>query len=287
MKRTLSLLLALLMLLTAIACASSTIPEENQTDLSVTAETSNEEIKGVAAIKSTEPKAETSAPTEESDAASETSDETSAPSPASFDKTSSDSASSGSAPAVSTGKTDSTSSDNTDKKIDSTEKPDTSKTTDTRNNSGFTDTPSQKPSETEPPKETTPKTEPPAETTPPKETEPPVTSEPTQPTTPKTAYDYEFDINQIRKDMIALAKGYGLTLDESLTPSNASWANPVFATKSTQGDLLKRQLTESIQYYADKEYRASLGLSDLGLTYFNIYCEPLGGGEYRIFFLNY
>ena len=90
MKRTLSLLLALLMLLTASACASSTIPEENQTDLSVTAETSNEEIKGVAAIKSTEPKAETSAPTEESDAASETSDETSAPSPASFDNTSSD-----------------------------------------------------------------------------------------------------------------------------------------------------------------------------------------------------
>lgn len=287
MKRTLSLLLAVLVLLTASACASSTIPEENQADVSVLAETSNEETKGVAVSESTEPKAETSAPTEESDAVTETSDEASAPSPASSDKASSDNASSESASAVTTGKTDSPSPNNTDKKTDSTEKPDTSKTPDTGNNSGSSDTPSQKPTETEPPKETTPKTEPPAETTQPKEPDPPVASEPTQPTTPKTAYDYEFDINQIRKDMIALAKGYGLTLDESLTPINASWANPVFATKSTQGDLLKRQLTESIQYYADKEYRASLGLSDLGLTYFNIYCEPLGGGEYRIFFLNY
>lgn len=283
MKRTLSLLVAVLTILTASACASSTIPEVNQTDLSVLAETSNEETKGVAASEAVEPQAETSELTEESDAASETSDETTAASPASSDQASSDGASSGSASTVSPSKMESTSPD----KTDTPKTPETNKTPDTGNDSGSSDTPSQKPSETEPPKETTPKTEPPAETTPPKEPDPPVTSEPTQPSTPKTAYDYEFDINQIRKDMIALAKGYGLTLDESLTPSNASWANPVFATKSTQGDLLKRQLIESVQYYADKEYRASMGLSDLGLTHFNIYCESLGGGEYRIFFLNY
>lgn len=135
--------------------------------------------------------------------------------------------------------------------------------------------------------ETTPKAEQPSETSKPQEPEPSASSGSEKPSTPKTAYDYEFDIHQIRNDLIALAKGYGLTLDESLNPNNASWANPVFATKNTQGDLLKRLLNESIQYYADKGFRASMGLPDLGLTIFNIYCESLGNGVYKIYFLNY
>lgn len=132
-----------------------------------------------------------------------------------------------------------------------------------------------------------PKTEQPTETTKSQEPEPSAPSESEKPSTPKTAYDYEFDINQIRNDLITLAKGYGLALDKSLDPKNASWANPVFATENTQGDLLKRLLNESVQYHADKDFRASMGLSDLGLTIFNVYCESLGNGEYRIYFLNY
>lgn len=138
-----------------------------------------------------------------------------------------------------------------------------------------------------PSEQTTPKTEQPAETTKSQELEPSAPSESEKPSTPKTAYDYEFDINQIRNNLIALAKGYGLTLDESLNKNNACWANPVAATENTQGDLLKRLLNESVQYYADKDFRASMGLSNLGLTVFNIYCESLGNGEYRIYFLNY
>ncbi len=78
---------------------------------------------------------------------------------------------------------------------------------------------------------------------------------------------------------------YGLTLDTSLNKGNSSWANPVTASQNTQNDLLKRQLQESIMYYADDEYRESMGLSPLNLTIFNIYCEPAGNGAYTIYFL--
>ena len=117
----------------------------------------------------------------------------------------------------------------------------------------------------------------------PEETEEP--SQPEQPQQPKSDYEYPFNIDQIRMDCIAIAQGYGLTLDTSLNKGNSSWANPVTPTQNTQNDLLKRQLQESIMYYADDEYRESMGLSPLNLTIFNIYCEPAGNGAYTIYFL--
>ena len=117
----------------------------------------------------------------------------------------------------------------------------------------------------------------------PEETEEP--SQPEQPQQPKSDYEYPFNIDQIRMDCIAIAQGYGLTLDTSLNKGNSSWANPVTASQNTQNDLLKRQLQESIMYYADEEYRESMGLSPLNLTIFNIYCEPAGNGAYTIYFL--
>ena len=86
-------------------------------------------------------------------------------------------------------------------------------------------------------------------------------------------------------DCFGIGQGYGLTLDTSLNKGNSSWANPVTASQNTQNDLLKRQLQESIMYYADDEYRESMGLSPLNLTIFNIYCEPAGNGAYTIYFL--
>lgn len=117
----------------------------------------------------------------------------------------------------------------------------------------------------------------------PEETEEP--SQPEQPQQPKSDYEYPFNIDQIRMDCIAIAQGYGLTLDTSLNKGNSSWANPVTASQNTQNDLLKRQLQESIMYYADDEYRENMGLSPLNLTIFNIYCEPAGNGAYTIYFL--
>ena len=54
----------------------------------------------------------------------------------------------------------------------------------------------------------------PAPMEPPAITEPPASAETEQPveTQPKTAYDYEFDINAIRADCIAIGQGMGYTL---------------------------------------------------------------------------
>ena len=141
-----------------------------------------------------------------------------------------------------------------------------------------TPTETTKPSETEKPKDTTPPTEetkPPVEETKPEETKPQETTDP---------YSYPFNIEQIRKDCIALGKSYGFTLDESLTPNNSSWAGAETASSNTQGTRLKRLLTEMVEYYSPA-YREDMGLPAVNITAFNIYCESTGNGTYRIYFL--
>lgn len=130
---------------------------------------------------------------------------------------------------------------------------------------------------------------PPVETPKPTPTEPPAPSTPEskpEPTEqPKSDYDYPFNIDTIRSYCIGIAQGYGLTLDTSLNKGNSSYGDPVAATSNTQGDFLKRQLREAIMYYADAEYRDAMGLTPLDLTVFNIYCESTGNGGYVIYFL--
>lgn len=58
----------------------------------------------------------------------------------------------------------------------------------------------------------------------------------------KTAYDFEFDMEAIKADCISIGQSMGLRLDTSLTPSNASWWNPVTASRSNQGEALKQSL---------------------------------------------
>lgn len=140
-----------------------------------------------------------------------------------------------------------------------------------------------KPSETEKPKDTTP----PTEETKPEGTNPPVeetTPEETKPQEPTDPYAYPFNIEQIRKDCIALGRSYGFTLDESLTPNNSSWAGAETASSNTQGTRLKRLLTEMVEYYSPA-YREDVGLPAVNITAFNIYCESTGNGTYRIYFL--
>lgn len=117
--------------------------------------------------------------------------------------------------------------------------------------------------------------------------EPPTKTEtPTEPVKPKTAYDYAFDIEAIRSDLIAVGQSMGLTHITSddgteITPSNSSWATPVTASKSFQGENLKRKLTDYVQSMPSI-------LSAYGgatIEYFTIYIEPLDGGSYRIYFL--
>lgn len=140
-----------------------------------------------------------------------------------------------------------------------------------------------KPTEPETPKDTTPPAEEskPEETTKPTETPKPEETKPQEPSDP---YAYPFNIEQIRKDCIALGRSYGFTLDESLTPNNSSWAGAETASSSTQGTRLKRLLTEMVEYYSPA-YREDMGLPAVNITAFNIYCESTGNGTYRIYFL--
>jgi outer membrane biosynthesis protein TonB len=118
-------------------------------------------------------------------------------------------------------------------------------------------------------------------------TEPPTKTEtPTEPVKPKTAYDYAFDIEAIRSDLIAVGESMGLTHITSddgteITPSNSSWATPVTASRSFQGENLKRKLTDYVQ--SMPSILSSYGGATI--EYFTIYIEPLDGGSYRIYFL--
>ena len=136
----------------------------------------------------------------------------------------------------------------------------------------------------------------PKETVPPAPKEPTSTSAPPEPETtapttetsrsetPTDPYAYPFNIEQIRNDCIALGKSYGFVLNESLTPGNASWAGAETASTNTQGSLLKRVLGEMIEYYSPA-YRESIGLPEINISAFNIYCEQTGNGSYRMYFL--
>lgn len=153
-----------------------------------------------------------------------------------------------------------------------------------------TDIPAAPKTETETPKPEAPKPTASEET---KEPEKPVqpekeapTEQPTEEVKPKTAYDYEFDIEAIRNDLISLGCSMGLThitTDDgmTITPDNASWTTPVTASESFQGERLKRKLTDYVQSMPD----IITAYGGAPIEYFTIYIEPLGSGSYRIYFL--
>ena len=101
-------------------------------------------------------------------------------------------------------------------------------------------------------------------------------------TKPKTAYDYEFDIEAVKADCIGIGLGMGLALDRSLTPSNSTWWNPVTASQNNQGEALKRRLERYITFHT-VENLGAYGIDEI--TVFNICCEARGNGSYSIYFL--
>ena len=107
-----------------------------------------------------------------------------------------------------------------------------------------------------------------------------------EPPKPKSIYDYEFDMEAIHQELIALGEGMGLchiTMDDgrAVTPENASWATPVTASESFQGANLERKLKDYVQSMPG--IITAYGGNEV--TLFTIYAEPLGGGSYRIYFL--
>ena len=110
-----------------------------------------------------------------------------------------------------------------------------------------------------------------AESTPPQETPP----------QPKSIYDYEFDIDAIRAELIAVGEGMGLTHSGDLTPDTASWSTPVTASADFQGANLERRLKDYVQSMPG----LITAYGGNQIEYFTIYAEPLGGGSYRFYFL--
>lgn len=98
----------------------------------------------------------------------------------------------------------------------------------------------------------------------------------------KTAYDFEFDMEAIKADCISIGQSMGLRLDTSLTPSNASWWNPVTASRSNQGEALKQSLEGYIKFHT-AENLSAYGIDEI--SDFNICCEAKGNGEYLVYFL--
>lgn len=98
----------------------------------------------------------------------------------------------------------------------------------------------------------------------------------------KTAYDFEFDMEAIKADCISIGQSMGICLDTSLTPSNASWWNPVTASRSNQGEALKQSLESYIKFHT-AENLSAYGIDEI--SDFNICCEAKGNGEYLIYFL--
>lgn len=113
--------------------------------------------------------------------------------------------------------------------------------------------------------------------------EPTKEPEPTPPPTPepRSIYDYEFDVEAIRQELIAVGTGKGLTHTGDMTPDAASWSNPVTASQSFQGSGLERSLKDYVRSMPD----IITMYGGTTIQYFTIYVEPLGGGSYRFYFL--
>lgn len=117
------------------------------------------------------------------------------------------------------------------------------------------------------------------------EPEPPA-PQPVEPEKPKSIYDYAFDASAIRSELIAIGQSMGLTHiteDDGIacTPDTCSWASPVTASESFQGDNLKRAL----QNYVASMPSVISSYGGTQITCFTIYVQDNGGGSYTFYFL--
>lgn len=110
--------------------------------------------------------------------------------------------------------------------------------------------------------------------------------QPPEPEKPKSIYDYTFDADAIRSELIAIGQSMGLTHiteDDGIpcTPDTCSWASPVTASESFQGDNLKRAL----QNYVTSMPSTIASYGGTQITSFTIYVQDNGGGSYTFYFL--
>ena len=102
----------------------------------------------------------------------------------------------------------------------------------------------------------------------------------------KSIYDYEFNIKEIKSELISIGESIGLkhrTTDEGteITPNNSSWASPVTGSKDYQGKQLEASLKDYVR--SMPEMVSSYGGTEI--EFFTIYVEDNGNGSYTFYFL--
>lgn len=74
----------------------------------------------------------------------------------------------------------------------------------------------------------------------------------------KSPYDYPFDIPKMKEDLIRYGNSLGMTHreyflnGEKCTPDNTSWELPMKIGEDFQGEALKKNLYETIKFWADQ-----------------------------------
>lgn len=104
--------------------------------------------------------------------------------------------------------------------------------------------------------------------------------------TVKSIYDYKFNITQIRSELIRLGESMGLkhkTMDDGqkITPHNSSWANPITASQTFQGERLERALKD----YVKSMPEVITNYGGEKIDNFTIYVENRNNGTYTFYFL--
>jgi len=139
--------------------------------------------------------------------------------------------------------------------------------------------------ETQPPAQTEPETQAlPSETQPPVQTEPEPqvpTPETQPPAVEKSIYDYPFDLEAIRTELVAIGTAQGLTNETSKTPDSASWSAPITGSESFQGNALKRALVD----YVSSMPEIIVLYGGEPITEFCVYIADNGDGSYTFFYL--
>lgn len=113
------------------------------------------------------------------------------------------------------------------------------------------------------------------------------TEAPTEETTKeKSIYDYPFDLEAIRQEMISWGEAMGLEhcvydAGHLITPDEYSWFLPVYGTKTFCGERLKKQLMEQVEIMPRVIEECGGGK----ITWFCIYVEQNEKGEAAFYYI--
>lgn len=114
-----------------------------------------------------------------------------------------------------------------------------------------------------------------------------LTEAPTEePTKEKSIYDYPFDLEAIRQEMISWGEAMGLEhcvydAGHLITPDEYSWFLPVYGTKTFCGERLKKQLMEQVEIMPRIIEECGGGK----ITWFCIYVEQNEKGEAAFYYI--